>query len=582
MTETSVPPITIAIVDRDRIFSLGLQAWTSECLGCDRAVNVERFDDVAPVLKRLQETPIALAIVGDLPVVKRAYQKLCDQDVRVLALVETVTPAVRDQLQAIGVRGACHKTTDADRIVTLVQRILADQPAWDLLDAATTEGDLDRLTGLAYVNVTLARIERRLERSGLSRLERWFLEGQRREVLAARWIVQQVFPQGARGDANPSSSRREETRSSRDRATASSFSSASVLPDPSDRALDFACDRILDRPTDRPTLTVPTEIRALCVDRVLTRLQGQILNLSGHPLEIDILRPEKRRELLAIVLRRFDDSLSEAVLADVTVDQIYNNRDRILLDLWNESAFSFFGYYRTVAIDGRTITVIDAVLESREIVQRTILDRIPFFSELLASLVCGAPLVVDNMTYTAGSPEACFRAQMLLENVLIYVANAIVQPLLEQFGDIEAIKRDFYDRRLLSTREIERFRNDLSWRYRWQTYISDPTAIYESRHQIYVFGDLGIRYLSIYAPRRHELETLGSLQQAVTLVLEGRDALAPRVRQVVSILGTGLVYVLTQVVGRGLGLIGRGILDGIGNAKLDRPLGNGKGRRDGL
>jgi hypothetical protein len=169
---------------------------------------------------------------------------------------------------------------------------------------------------------------------------------------------------------------------------------------------------------------------------------------------------------------------------------------------------------------------------------------------------------------------------MLLENVLVHVANAIVQPLLEQFGDIESIKRDFYDRRLLSTREIERFRNDLSWRYRWQTYVSDPTAIYESRHQIYVLGDLGIRYLSIYAPRRHELSELGSFQQAVTLVLEGRDALAPRVRQVVSIVGSGLVYVLTQVVGRGLGLIGRGILDGIGNAKLDRPARHGNGRRD--
>jgi hypothetical protein len=52
------------------------------------------------------------------------------------------------------------------------------------------------------------------------------------------------------------------------------------------------------------------------------------------------------------------------------------------------------------------------------------------------------------------------------------------------------------------------------------------------------------------------------------------------VRQVVSIVGSGLVYVLTQVVGRGLGLIGRGILDGIGNAKLDHPARNGNGRRD--
>lgn len=572
MTETSVPPITVAIVDRDRIFSLGLQAWTSECLGRDQAVTVELFDRVAPLLKRLEDVPIALAIVGDLPTPKRAYQSLCERNVRVLALVETLTPAVRDQLQAIGVRGACHKTTDADRMVMLMREVLADREAWKDLDAASLQGglDLDQLTGLAYVNVTLARIERRLERSGLSQLERWFLEGQRREVLAARWIVRRVF---ASRSATTSNATPEPVTDRPDSIASDPLRSATA-------SSSIPSDRALDRLPSKQALTAPAEIRALCIDRVLTRLQGETRNLSGRPLEIDILSPEKRRELLAIVLRRFDDALSEAVTETVTVDRLYTNRDRLLLDLWNEAAFSFFGYYRTVAINGQTVAVIDAVLEGRDTARKTILDRIPFFPELLASLVCGAPLVVDNTTYAAGSSEACIRAQMLLENVLVHVANAIVQPLLEQFGDIESIKRDFYDRRLLSTREIERFRNDLSWRYRWQTYVSDPTAIYESRHQIYVLGDLGIRYLSIYAPRRHELSELGSFQQAVTLVLEGRDALAPRVRQVVSIVGSGLVYVLTQVVGRGLGLIGRGILDGIGNAKLDRPARNGNGRRD--
>jgi hypothetical protein len=572
MTETSVPPITVAIVDRDRIFSLGLQAWTSECLGRDQAVTVELFDRVAPLLKRLEDVPITLVIVGDLPTPKRAYQSLCERNVRVLALVETLTPAVRDQLQAIGVRGACHKTTDADRMVMLMREVLADREAWKDLDAASLQGglDLDQLTGLAYVNVTLARIERRLERSGLSQLERWFLEGQRREVLAARWIVRRVF---ASRSATTSNATPEPVTDRPDSIASDPLRSATV-------SSSIPSDRALDRLPSKQALTAPAEIRALCIDRVLTRLQGETRNLSGRPLEIDILSPEKRRELLAIVLRRFDDALSEAVTETVTVDRLYANRDRLLLDLWNEAAFSFFGYYRTVAINGQTVAVIDAVLEGRDTARKTILDRIPFFPELLASLVCGAPLVVDNTTYAAGSSEACIRAQMLLENVLVHVANAIVQPLLEQFGDIESIKRDFYDRRLLSTREIERFRNDLSWRYRWQTYVSDPTAIYESRHQIYVLGDLGIRYLSIYAPRRHELSELGSFQQAVTLVLEGRDALAPRVRQVVSIVGSGLVYVLTQVVGRGLGLIGRGILDGIGNAKLDRPARHGNGRRD--
>ncbi|NJM75964.1 MAG: DUF3685 domain-containing protein [Acaryochloridaceae cyanobacterium RU_4_10] len=37
-------------------------------------------------------------------------------------------------------------------------------------------------------------------------------------------------------------------------------------------------------------------------------------------------------------------------------------------------------------------------------------------------------------------------------------------------------------------------------------------------------------------------------------------------RSAVSFLGSGVVYVLTNVVGRGIGLIGRGVIQGIGSA----------------
>jgi hypothetical protein len=36
--------------------------------------------------------------------------------------------------------------------------------------------------------------------------------------------------------------------------------------------------------------------------------------------------------------------------------------------------------------------------------------------------------------------------------------------------------------------------------------------------------------------------------------------------------GSGLVYVLTEVVGRGIGLVGRGILQGIGSAWQDTKI----------
>ncbi|PJF23626.1 MAG: DUF3685 domain-containing protein, partial [Phototrophicales bacterium] len=55
----------------------------------------------------------------------------------------------------------------------------------------------------------------------------------------------------------------------------------------------------------------------------------------------------------------------------------------------------------------------------------------------------------------------------------------------------------------------------------------------------------------------------------VTLALETRDAIAPRLRSVISVIGSGVIYVLTEVIGRGIGLIGRGIIKGVNNVVQD-------------
>ncbi|HEY9297907.1 MAG TPA: DUF3685 domain-containing protein, partial [Phormidium sp.] len=157
--------------------------------------------------------------------------------------------------------------------------------------------------------------------------------------------------------------------------------------------------------------------------------------------------------------------------------------------------------------------------------------------------------------------------------MVIQVANAVVQPLLNNLADVEEVKQNFYDKRLYSTRQVEKFRNELSWRYRVEKYVNEPTAIFESRYNLLALDGYGIIKVFIYAPRSYELRELSGIPYAMTLALETRDAIAPRVRSVISLVGRGAVYVLTQVVGRGIGLIARGILQGIGNAWDDTKFG---------
>ena len=60
-----------------------------------------------------------------------------------------------------------------------------------------------------------------------------------------------------------------------------------------------------------------------------------------------------------------------------------------------------------------------------------------------------------------------------------------MQPLLNSLADVEEIKENYYDRKLISTREIERFRNELSWKYRLNKYINEPKAMFESSYELY-------------------------------------------------------------------------------------------------
>jgi hypothetical protein len=101
-------------------------------------------------------------------------------------------------------------------------------------------------------------------------------------------------------------------------------------------------------------------------------------------------------------------------------------------------------------------------------------------------------------------------------------------------------------------------------------WIERPVQLYESRRTLFQLRQGRIEPMQLTEPRDQELNQLGWLQRQVALLVETRDALAPQVQALVKRLGDLMVVVLTQVVGRAIGLIGRGIAQGMG-----RSLGRG-------
>ena len=401
------------------------------------------------------------------------------------------------------------------------------------------------LSGLRRIDQSLTEVKANLanpncDRIG-DRLAKIVLAGQARELQAARWLVDRLWGQKIE-------------------PFIASANTASNIDE-----IFFSADlEISDREIK------PLAVQASLWDKTVKKLQSSLLNPSKTPLEIDVLKDDKKRQLLYIALRQIEQSIIDLQFSQISPSQLKLKMPDILKSIWQETVINFFGkYYVLNNVANAEVNVVDILLNDLAIIQTEFLDKIPQFDNLLSHLLFETELIVDNSNASIGTIEAMQRIELILDNLIIQIANAVIQPLLNNFANDEEIKQNFYRYNLIATREIERFRNDLSWKYRLEKYIIDPQLIFESRHMLLTFSDRGIQRVSIYAPRNQELQNLEGVQLAVTLVLELQDAIAPRLKSAIAFIGSGFVYVLTNVIGRGIGLIGRGVVQGIGNAWQD-------------
>ncbi|MEB3181771.1 MAG: DUF3685 domain-containing protein [Nostocaceae cyanobacterium] len=468
-------------------------------------------------------------------------------DLPLFLLTSVREPTILAMAKATGVNGYCPKGIAVSELVVALQQVAAGGSYWfgkPEISAGSSgySGGFfpsiwlrTRLSGISYIDVNLQAVTAQLQVPGVPLLERAVLAGKRRELLAARWLL-------------------------------SGLSSSSATPEPQ---AQFNVNALpsTNLPVVQPIASITANnLQSALFASTASKLQFSLQNLTDIPLEIDIFREDKKRGLLQLILEKFAHLLDTLKSADVEDYQIADKANIIISDLWQAVITDYFGKYSTLKISSLELEIVDFLLQDTEVVQAAILFKIPLVADLLSYLLFETNLTIDNISYPAASLEARERAEILLQNLLIHVANGVVQPLLNRLADVEVIKQSFYDQRLISTREIERFRNSLSWKYRWRDTVTEAQAMFESRYNLFVLVPRGIAQTAIYAPRSGELAQLSGIPLVVTIALEFRDAIAPRIRAVVSFIGNGVVYVLTQVVGRAIGLIGRGILQGLGSS----------------
>ncbi|MEL7242712.1 MAG: DUF3685 domain-containing protein [Cyanobacteria bacterium J06573_2] len=591
--------LKLLLIDSDPIFRLGLRQTLEEFPELQIVGEAETYTAALQILAELaQQDPNQVNLVVLEPDNNRSSnrQELGLQLIRqlktqypnlpILLLCHILQPGMLVALKAEGVNGYCPKGTPISELLIAMEQIAKGNSYWvhQSQQLREWEGETSeerlflkrksrnslvnklrnhlRESGTNYIKPNLTEVTRQLQIPGLTVLNKAILAGRRRELIAAQWLLDNLVDSLQPQQQNTPSPLIPFPESTSPKLESSTLTVTNSSINPL-----------------APPLLSPRALQATLLASCINKLQFNLQNVTDIPLEIDILREDKKRELLYLLLQRFADSLDELRTSEVEESLFNEVKYQLLLDVWQAATKEYFGKFSRIRIGDIEVEIVNILLENEAIVRTEIIEKIPLITELLSYLIFQTELYIDNTLYSPGSEEANEHAAMILENMLINIANAVIQPLLNRLADVEIIKKDYYNHKLMSTREIERFRNDLSWKYRWQNYVGEPQEIFESRHELFVLAPRGIAKAFVYSPRNSELSELGGIPLAVTLLLELRDAATPRIQSLVSFVGNGVVFVLTRIVGRGVGLIVRGVLQGIGNASLPERKRGDKGTR---
>ena len=296
--------------------------------------------------------------------------------------------------------------------------------------------------------------------------------------------------------------------------------------------------------------------------RLLEAVAQGVSNQSGQLLALDGLATEHRRDLLHALISQLDlliTRLRHEEVRGVELEQRWHQQQPELRRL---SLRSMAGEYVQLPQEGGLLPVATSLVEASEL--SSLDPDLPVAHPMLAALVQAQPLLVQGRLLAPDEPQALLHLELLITNWLIRTAELISAEILSCCSTWPELRRYLLKSDLLATRNLERLRNQLNAQQRWCNLFERPVQLYESQRVLYHLEQGAITPVLLTEPRDSELGQLTLSQQLITLSLEARDALAPQLHSFFRRFGDLVVVVLTQVIGRAIGLVGRGILQGMG------------------
>ena len=181
-------------------------------------------------------------------------------------------------------------------------------------------------------------------------------------------------------------------------------------------------------------------------------------------------------------------------------------------------------------------------------------------------IVNNEPLDIDGKLLPLYETESFKLMESIISNWVIRTCNILASEIFNYCSSWNELRTLLINPKLQSTRNFERFRNNINNYNRWYINIYMPIYLYESKREyIDIIDNKLVRYFK-NENREKDLENLEWFQRQVTLLVEIRDALAPQLEIALKYIGDLFITFLTKVLGKAIGLIGKGILQGLGKS----------------
>lgn len=291
-------------------------------------------------------------------------------------------------------------------------------------------------------------------------------------------------------------------------------------------------------------------------------IESGLENNTGSIFAIQSLHHNKQKLLLIIILDQLNKVFKRLQEIEVNEGNYIDNWSSLEIELRKQVLRDICGTYNRITSNGELISVSDKLIAISDLTEKD--EELPDPSIFLDSLILNKPILVEGNLLTSDDPRALINLETLIMNWILRTSELIGAELISACSDWPELREYLLKPKFFSTRELERLRNQLNSQRRWQYMIERPIQLYESKRQLFKLSNGKIEICLVSEARDKDLKQLGWWQKQVTLLVEARDALAPQLQAMLKYFGDLMVIVLTNVLGRAIGLVGKGIAQGMG------------------